>query len=56
MERAPFFSSNVVTLAETGILGNSWRLPPPHPPERTPLNALYIVAKPVHQTRSWHFL
>ena len=45
VERAPFFSSNVTTLTEHGILGNSWRLPPPHPPDRALLRALRIVAK-----------
>ena len=45
VEGAPFFSSNLATLAETSILGNSWRLPPPHPPDRAPLRALDIVAK-----------
>ena len=45
VERAPFSSSNVTTLTEHGILGNSWRLPPPHPPDRALLRALRIVAK-----------
>ena len=44
-ERAPFFSSNVTTLAETGILGNSWRLPSLHPADRVQLRSLNIVAK-----------
>ena len=44
-ERAPFFSSNIEAVSETGILGNSWRLAPPHPPERAPLRSLTIVAK-----------
>ena len=43
--RDPHFSSNVETLAERGILGNSWRLPPPHLPDRGPLRSLGIVVE-----------
>ena len=41
---APLITSNVETLAERGILGNSWRLPPPHPPDRCPLSSVNAVA------------
>ena len=37
VERAPFVSANRAVLAERGVLGNSWRRPPPQPPERGPL-------------------
>ncbi len=37
VERPPFLSSNRAVLAERGVLGNSWRLPPPHSPDRGPL-------------------
>ena len=40
----PLIASNVETLAERGILGNSWRLPPPHPPDRRPLSSVDTVA------------
>ena len=40
VERAPFLSSNLTVLAERGVLGNSWRRPPPPPSERGPLWAL----------------
>ena len=43
VEGTPFFSSNVEVLADRGILGDSWRLPPPHPPERAPLRSLTII-------------
>ncbi len=41
---APLITSNVETLAERGILGNSWRLPPPHPPDRRTLSSVDTVA------------
>ena len=40
VERAPFCSSNLAVLAERGVLGNAWRRPPPHRPDRRPLWAL----------------
>ena len=40
VERAPFCSSNRAVLAERGVLGNSWRLPPQQSAERGPLRAL----------------
>ena len=43
VEGTPFFSSNVEVLANRGILGDSWRLPPPHPSERAPLRSLTII-------------
>ena len=40
----PIITSNVETLAGRGILGDSWRLPSPHPSERRPLSSLDPVA------------
>ena len=41
---APIVTSNTETLAENGILGDSWILPPPHPLERRLLSSLDPVA------------
>ena len=43
LRHAPFVSSNLPTLTERGVLGPSWRLPPPHPAERVPLHAVRSV-------------
>ena len=40
VERAPFCSANLTVLAERGVLGSSWRRPPPQSPNRGPLWAL----------------
>ena len=37
-------TSNAVALAEQGILGEAWILPPPHSLERAPLGELYWIA------------
>ena len=37
LERVPLFSSNLETLAHTGVLGDAWRLPPPNPVDRRSL-------------------
>ena len=37
-------TSNAETLAERGILGEAWILPPPHSLERRSLASLYSVA------------
>ena len=42
---APIITSNVDTIAERGILGDSWILPPPHSLARRPLSALDQVAQ-----------
>ena len=39
------FTSNLQTLGERGVLGDSWQLPPPHPAGRRPLVPLASVAK-----------
>ena len=39
------FTSNLRTLDERGVLGDSWQLPPPHPAGRRPLVPLASVAK-----------
>ena len=39
------FTSNLQTLNERGVLGDSWQLPPPHPAGRRPLAPLALVAK-----------
>ena len=43
LRHAPFVSSNLPTLTEEGVLGRSWRLPPPYPAERVPLHAVHAV-------------
>ncbi len=43
--RPILFTSNLQTLAERGVLGDSWQLPPPHPAGRRPLAPLALVAK-----------
>ena len=40
VEGAPIITSNAETLAERGILGDSWILPPPHSLDRRPLSSL----------------
>ena len=45
VRRVPLITSNVETLAERGILGDSWILPPPHSLDRRPLSALDQVAQ-----------
>ena len=43
--RPILFTSNLQTLDERGVLGDSWQLPPPHPAGRRPLAPLALVAK-----------
>ena len=43
--RPIMFTSNLRTLEERGVLGDSWQLPPPHPAGRRPLVPLASVAK-----------
>ena len=43
--RPIMFTSNLQTLDERGVLGDSWQLPPPHPAGRRPLVPLASVAK-----------
>ncbi len=43
--RPILFTSNLRTLDERGVLGDSWQLPPPHPAGRRPLVPLASVAK-----------
>ena len=45
VEGVPIITSNAETLAEQGILGNAWILPPPHSLDRRPLSSLDPVAK-----------
>ena len=59
LRHAPFASSNLPTLAERGVLGPSWRLPPPHPADRVRLHAVRTaldtaISRPT--VRSEHFL
>ncbi len=44
-EGVPIVTSNAETLAEHGILGKSWTLPPPHSLDRRPLSLLHQVAE-----------
>ena len=41
----PIVTTNVETVAEHGILGASWILPPPHSLDRRPLSELYPIAE-----------
>ena len=41
----PIITSNTETLAEDGILGDAWVLPPPHSLDRRPLSSLDPVAQ-----------
>ena len=43
VERVPLFTSNAQTLAEKGVLGHSWSMPLPRPPDRWPLKSLTIT-------------
>ena len=45
VEGAPIITSNAETLAERGILDDSWILPPPHSLDRRPLSALDTVSE-----------
>jgi len=47
LRHAPFVSSNLPTLAKEGVLGPSWRLPPPHPAARVPLHTVGTVQRQV---------
>ena len=38
---APIITSNIETLAERGILGDAWVLPPPHSLDRRPLSLMH---------------
>ena len=39
----PIITSNAETLAEHGVLGESWILPPPYSLDRRPLSLTYQV-------------
>ena len=41
----PIVTSNTETIAERGILGDAWILPPPHSLDRRPLSELYSIAE-----------
>ena len=41
VERVPIITSNAETLAERGILGDAWILPPPHSLDRRPLSLMH---------------
>ena len=43
--RPILFTSNLQTLGERGVLGDAWRLPPPHPDGRRPLAPIAVIAK-----------
>ena len=45
MQEIPIVTSNSETLAEHGILGDAWILPPPHSLDRRPLSLTYRVAQ-----------
>ena len=43
LDHAPFVSTHTEVLTRQGVLGESWRLPPPHPPGRRFLHDLGAV-------------
>ncbi len=45
MQEIPIVTSNTDILAEHGILGDAWMLPPPHSLDRRPLSLMYQVAQ-----------
>ena len=45
MQEIPIVTSNTETIAERGVLGESWILPPPHSLDRRPLAELYPIAE-----------
>ena len=45
VDDAPIITSNAEALAEHGILGDAWILPPPHSLHRRPLSLTYQVAQ-----------
>ena len=45
LDGPPIITSNVETIAEQGILGDAWILPPPHSLDRRPLSSLDPVAE-----------
>ena len=45
VEDAPIVTANAEALAEHGILGDAWMLPPPHSLDRRPLSLTYQVAQ-----------
>ncbi|MCY3570829.1 MAG: hypothetical protein OXH19_05760 [Chloroflexi bacterium] len=47
VSHVPFVSSNQPTLTKEGVLGPSWRLPPPHPADRVPLHAVPTIQRHV---------
>ncbi len=55
VRHAPFFTSNLEVIASRGVLGTSWRLPPPKPPDRLALASLAQFQN-VPQSRDRHFL
>lgn len=55
VRHAPFFTSNLDVIASRGVLGTSWRLPPPNAPGRLALTSLALFQN-VPQSRDRHFL
>ena len=55
VRHAPFFTSNLQVIASRGVLGTSWRLPLPNPPERAVLASLAMFQN-VPRNRDRHFL
>ena len=55
VRHAPFFTSNLRVIASRGVLGTSWRLPLPNPPDRAVLASLAMFQN-VPRNRDRHFL
>ena len=45
VDDVPIITSNTETIAEHGILGDAWMLPPPHSLDRRPLSLTYQIAQ-----------
>ena len=53
LDHAPFVSTHNEVLTQQGVLGESWRLPPPQPPGRRSLNDLWAVqTSPIRPSRA----
>ena len=52
LDHAPFVSTHTDVLTRQGVLGESWRLPPPHPPRRRSLHDLGGAIRPVQTSPS----
>ncbi len=52
LDQGPFVSTHADVLARQGVLGQSWRLPPPQPPGLLSLHDLGSAIRPVQTSPS----